>query len=147
MNALELLASVHGHLGVLASAALLHPSISLRHGRPLARGMRWSIGLTAAFTVLAFSLGVAIYEDYRELVKRGLFVESRAAGLLFETKEHLAYVVVALTVGGAVCALAAPRDEPRLRQLAAVLFVSAALACLCVVVIGVYVAAVRGFAS
>jgi hypothetical protein len=147
VNALHLLATVHGYLGVLAAAALLHPAILLRDGRPLSRGMRWSIGLTAVVTSAAFSLGVSIYEDYREIVKRPLFVASRTVGLLFETKEHLAYAVIALTLGAAVCAFAAPADEPRLRRLAAVLFAAAALVCLAVVGLGTYVASVRGFAS
>lgn len=147
MNALALLQSIHGHLGVLAAAALLHPAILLRDGRPLSRGLRWSLGLTAAVTTAAFALGVGIYEDYRALVKRPMFIEDPHAGLLFETKEHLGYAVVVLTLGAALSALMAPRNEPRLRKLAAALFAAAALACLVTVALGTYVASVRSFAG
>ena len=145
MNGLALLESVHGHLGVLAAAALLHPALLLFDGRPLTRGIRWSIGLTSTVTMAAFALGLGIYGDYRELVRRPLFVEDRAAGLLFETKEHLAYAVVALTLGAAVCALAAPRDRKSLRRLSALLFAAAAACCLLVVALGTYVASVGSF--
>src|SRR5690606_10198962 len=99
MNALSLLESIHGHLGVLATAALLHPALLLRTGRPLSRGARWSLGLTAALTSAAFGLGLTIYEPYRTLVRRRIFLEDPTAGWLFETKEHLAYAVIALTLG------------------------------------------------
>lgn len=145
MNGLALLQSIHGHLGVLAAAALFHPAILLRDGRPLSRGLRWSLGLTAVVTSAAFALGVGIYEDYRAIVKRPLFLESVEAGLLFETKEHLAYAVVVLTLGGCVAALAAPPREPSLRRLAAAAFAAASLTCLVVVALGTYVASIRRF--
>lgn len=147
MNPWTLVESIHGHLGVLAAAALLHPAILLRDGRPLSRGIRWSLGLTSAVTAGAFGLGLTIYEPYRAQVKRPLFVESPDAGWLFETKEHLAYVVLALTVGATVCALAAPRRRRALRRLAALLFAAASAVCLAVVGLGTYLAAVRGFSG
>lgn len=147
MNAHELLATVHGHLGVLAAAALLHPAILLRRGRPLSRGLRWSVGLTTAVTAGAFALGVGIYEDYRAIVKRPLFVADPTAGFLFETKEHLAYAVIALALGAAVVAFAAPRSQASLRQLAAALYAAAALACVAVVGLGTYVSSVESFGS
>ncbi|MGE0784218.1 MAG: hypothetical protein AB7S26_00920 [Sandaracinaceae bacterium] len=146
MNALDLAQRIHGHLGVLAAIALLHPAILLRNGAPLSRGARWSVGLTAGVTTLAFGAGVSIYESYRAIVKRPLFLADEAAGFLFETKEHLAYAVVALTLGAAVCAFAAPRKNASLRKLAAALFAAAALSCAVVVTIGIYVSAIRNFA-
>lgn len=147
MSPLQLLESIHGHLGVLAAVALLHPAVLLRDGRPLSGGIRWAVGLTAGVTASAFALGLTIYEPYRELVKRPLFVEAPSAGWLFETKEHLAYAVVALTLGAAVSALAAPRRERRLRRLAALLFALAAALCFTVVGLGTYIASVRSFAG
>jgi hypothetical protein len=147
VNGLALLQSIHGHLAVLAAAALLHPAILLRDGRPLSRGLRWSLGLTAAVTAAAFALGVGLYEDYRALVKRPMFIEDVQAGLLFETKEHLAYAVLVLTLGACTTALTAPAREARLRRLAAALFAAASLACLVTVALGTYVASVRSFAG
>lgn len=147
MNELALSASLHGVFGVLAVAALVHPAILLRRGRPLSRGLRWSIGLTAAVTSIAFAWGVAIYEPYREVVKRPLFVADRAAGLLFETKEHLAFAVLALTLGASVCAFVAPRARADLRRLAAALFAGAAVLALVVASLGLYVSSVASFAS
>ncbi|MBX3251220.1 MAG: hypothetical protein KF901_28845 [Myxococcales bacterium] len=141
----RVLESVHGLFGVLAVAALLHPAILLREGVPLSRGARWSVGLTGAVTAAAFGLGVGIYEAYREHVKRGLFQYDRAAGLLFETKEHLAWAVVVLALGGAAAGLLAPPRDRRLRQLAALSFAGAAALCVVVVALGVYVSSLRGF--
>lgn len=141
----RVLESVHGHFGVLAAAALLHPAILLRRGLPLSRGARWSVGLTTLVTALAFGLGLGIYEAYRELVKRPLFAFDPEIGLLFETKEHLAWAVVTLALGGAGAAFAAgPRDR-RLRQSAALAFALAAALCLVVVALGTYVASARSF--
>jgi hypothetical protein len=141
----RLLESMHGHLGVLAAVALLHPAILLRRGLPLSRGGRWAVGLTGVVTALAFGLGVGIYEAYRELVKRSLFQADREVGLLFETKEHLAWAVVSLAVGGVAAAfLAGPRDRD-LRRGAALAFALAALLCFVVVGLGTYVASVRSF--
>lgn len=147
MNSLGLWTSIHGHLGVLAAAALLHPAILMRRGAPLSRGARWSISLTAIVTTLGFSLGVLLYGSYREQVKRALFSESIRAGLLFETKEHLAIAVVALTLGAAAAALGAPRDAREIRKTAALLFAFAALACIATASLGSYVTAVRSFAG
>ncbi|MAQ18372.1 MAG: hypothetical protein CMN30_26685 [Sandaracinus sp.] len=144
---LRLLESVHGHLGILAAVALLHPAWLLRRGRPLSRGMRWSVGLTAAITSAAFALGLSIYEPYRDQVKRRLFAHARDAGWLFETKEHLAFAVIALTLGATVAAFAAPRDDRRLRRWAAGAYAAAALLCFVVVALGTYVASLRTFAE
>lgn len=141
----RILESVHGLFGVLAAAALLHPAISLRRGLPLSRGMRWSLGLTTAVVAGAFALGLTIYEDYREVVKRGLFAKAPEVGFLFETKEHLAFAVLALALGGGVAALVAPRDGRELRRAAGTLFALAFVGCCVVVGLGVYIAAVASF--
>lgn len=147
MNGLALAASVHGLLGGLALVAMIHPAILLRDGRPLSRGLRWSLGLTAAVTATAFAMGIGIYEPYRELVKRPLFVADASAGMLFETKEHLAFAVLAIVLGAAACALLAPRGRSDLRKLAAALFAGASALALIVVGLGLYVSSVASFAS
>ncbi len=146
-NGLALLASIHGYFGVLAAAALLHPAILLRKGAPLSRGGRWSLALTALVTSIGFGLGISLYGSYRSQVKRALFTDSIHAGLLFETKEHLAVLVISLALGATVAALTAPRDARDLRRVAALLFAFAALACLATASLGTYVASVRSFAS
>jgi hypothetical protein len=143
----RLLESLHGHLGVLAAIGLVHPAILLRRGHPLSRGGRWSIALTALATALAFGSGAFIYPAYIRLVRRHVFSTSVPAGMLFETKEHLAFVVTCLTAGAAVAALCSPREEAAMRRAAALLFAAAALLCLLTAGLGSYVAAVRGFWS
>ncbi len=142
---IRVLQSIHGHLGMLAAAALLHPAIVLRRGRPLGYRGRWAVSLSTAFTLLAYSAGIAIYADYRNLVKRALFHENLHAGMLFETKEHLALAVVCLALGGLVAALVAPPRARALRRAAAITYALAAALCLLTGGLGVYVTSVRGF--
>ena len=145
MIGLRLWAAVHGHLGVLAVVALVHPAVLLWSGRPLSRGGRLSLGLSTLVTVAAFVVGLAAYGDYRAHVKRDLFHVDPRAGLLFETKEHLAYAALALTLGGFACAWLAPTGGMALRRTAARLFAAAVLLTAIVAGLGTYVAAVRGF--
>jgi hypothetical protein len=145
VTALRLLESIHGHLGVLAAIALLHPAILLRKGRPLSRGMKWSVGLTTLLVVAAFSLGLFIYGDYREIVKRPLLLAHYDVGMLFETKEHLAWGVLTLALGAGAAAFAAPREAIRLRQIAAVFYALSAALCLVTAGLGTYIAAVQSF--
>lgn len=74
-----------------------------------------------------------------------MFQASHAAELLFETKEHLAVVAFALSVGAALSALSAPREAPALRRAAAAFFAVAAALVLATAAMGTYVAAERGF--
>lgn len=143
---LRLLAALHGYLGVLTVAALLHPAILLRKGVMLSFRLRLAVGLSAAFAVLALGSGLLLYGDYRRSVRPELFQASYRAGLLFETKEHLAVVAVALSIGAALAAFVAPRDAPGLRRAAAAFFAVAAVLVLATAAMGTYVAAVRGFA-
>lgn len=145
MTLVRLLESLHGHLGALAAVALLHPAILLWRGRPATRGVRWTIGLSTLLTSAAFASGIIIYGDYRRLVKRALFRTDATAGFLFETKEHLAFIAVALTLAAVLPSLAeGPAGLPE-RKLAARLFASAALALWIVGALGTWVQAVRGF--
>ena len=140
----RLLALVHGQLAVLAVAALLHPALLLRRGRPLSARARWACGAAMALMLAAFATGLWLYEPYRALVRRPLFALSPAAGFAFETKEHLAVVATALALGAVGAALLAPREATALRRVAALACgVTVALA-LIVTVLGTSLAAFRG---
>lgn len=147
MNGWRILESLHGHAGVLAAAALAHPAILLRNGAPLSWRSRWSVGLTAGFVVAAFASGLFIYGAYVEKLRVQLFLQSERAGLLFETKEHLAFAVTSLALGAGVCALAAPRGARALRRAAAAAFGVAAVLCLCTAGLGTYISSVHGFGA
>lgn len=137
--------SVHGHVGALAAIALLHPAILLWNGRPATRGVRWTIGLSTGLLGLAYSMGIWLYGDYRAQVKRPLFRIDAAAGYLFETKEHLAFVAVALAIGAILPSLLEGPDNADLRRLAARLWAGAALSCCAVGALGTWVESVHGF--
>lgn len=145
MTALRILETIHGHLGILAAVALLHPAITLRRGKPLSRGRWWSVVLATATTVAVFATGLWIYDDYREHVRRPLFAESPTVGFLFETKEHIAWAVLSLALAAGAAALLAPRQAPSIRKAAALLYATAAVICFLTAGLGTYVAAVRGF--
>jgi hypothetical protein len=139
------LESLHGHLGVLAVAALVHPAILLWRGKPLGARTKLAVGLAAGLTLFALASGLVVYGDYRARVRPELFRASHVAGLLFETKEHLAFAACALALGAAAGALVAPRGSAPLRRAAAALFAVAAALALTTAGLGTYVAAVRGF--
>ena len=145
MTGLRIFETIHGHLGILAVVALLHPAITLRSGRPLSFGMKWSCALSTGFAVSAFATGLALYGSYRDIVKRPLLLESLDVGMLFETKEHLAWGVMTMAIGALVTAIAAPREQDGLRRAAALVYAAAFLLAVCVAGLGTYVAAVRGF--
>lgn len=147
MSWLGWLERVHGHLGVLAAAALLHPVILLWRGRPLSRRLRWALGAGLALLTLTFALGLSFYGDYRTLVKRELFTDNPTVGLLFETKEHLAYATLALAWGGGVAAWLAPKEATGLRRVAARVLGAAFVCAVCVVSLGVWVASTRSFGA
>lgn len=142
---MRLFESLHGHAGILAVAALLHPALLLRKGWPLTRGTKLAVLLSTGFAVVAFASGVSIYEGYRATVKRPLFAVAPDAGWLFETKEHLAFVVVCFALGAGIAAVSAPRDAIAHRRAASRLYAAAALLALVVAGIGTYVASIRGF--
>ncbi len=122
MTALRIFETVHGHLAILAMIALVHPAILLRRGLPLSRGATWSVALTTAVTVAAFTTGLSIYGRYREVVKPELVATHLGTALLFETKEHLAWAVVSMAVGAGLAALLAPRGAHGVRRAAALAY-------------------------
>lgn len=142
---LRILESLHGHAAILAVAILFHPALLLWRGRPLSVGSRMAVLSAGAMSALAFALGIAIYPGYRAHVRSHLFMTDPRAGLLFESKEHLAWLVLTLALGASITALAAPPRAIDARKLAARLFLGAALIASVTAGLGTYVAAVRGF--
>ena len=135
-----LLERVHGHLGWLGLAVLLHPVITLRLRRGVTRGTRLSVVLAALLMAAPYALGWVIYPTYRASVKPRLLLEARGWALAFETKEHLAFFALALTLAGAGTLLAAPRS-PHGREAAWALL---AAGWLCGVVVGVLGSLIAG---
>ena len=97
---------MHGHVGWLAVAALLHPALVLR--RP-GRRAPWATGLSTSAVVVTAALGATIYPEYRVQLKQKLFLESPSLGWCFERKEHLALFALTLAATGWVLHAAAPR--------------------------------------
>ncbi|HEY8075913.1 MAG TPA: hypothetical protein VIF62_17420 [Labilithrix sp.] len=102
---LRALEHVHGHLGWLAVAALLHPAILLRNPK---RRARLAVTLSTAFVVTVAALGATIYPHYRDRIKQHLFLEAPTLGWMFERKEHLAVGAVVFAVVGCVAHLTLP---------------------------------------
>jgi hypothetical protein len=94
-----LLEHVHGHLAWLATLALIHPAVLLRHPRRRAHLVTATATLLATATA---ALGIALYPAYRSELKLRIFESSRALGDAFERKEHLAVAVVVLSWVGLV---------------------------------------------
>lgn len=88
---------VHGHLGWLSAALLVHPAILLRN-----KGARahLSVALATGLATVVGVLGAWLYEPYRERLKQPLFNEARWIGLMFERKEHFAFAALALAWAG-----------------------------------------------
>jgi hypothetical protein len=112
VNFVRIVEHIHGHLGWLAAAALLHPAILLRNPK---RRAHLSVALSTAFVTVAGGIGAWLYVPYRETVKQRLFLETRWVGLLFERKEHLAFGAIVLAWSGAIAyATALGTDDLRL---------------------------------
>ena len=135
---------VHGHLGWLSAAALLHPAVLLRSPR---RKAHLSVGLATGFVTVTGAIGAFLYGPYRDNVKQQLFIHTPDIGYLFERKEHLAFGAVLLAWAGAIAYAAATRaDEPirtSLRTFAFRAFVFSCFLTVCTAVLGVAVAVVR----
>lgn len=142
---LTLLERIHGHVAVLAVALLFHPVVLLWKGQPLSRGGTWAVALSIGATLAAFLLGILIYPPYRDLVRHDLTLASPTAALLFESKEHLAWIVLSGGSAAGIAALLAPRTAVGARRLAARAYLCAALAGLLVCGLGIHIASVHTF--
>mgnify|MGYP001164236057 CR=1 FL=1 len=146
LDPLRLAEHVHGHVGWLAAALLVHPAVVLR--RP-GRRAHLAVGLATGAVTLGAAGGAWLYVAYRDRLKQQIFIQSPTVGLLFERKEHLAFGAVLLAWAGCVAYLAAPRargaTQDLLRTTAFRAYVgSAALADL-VAVLGTWVAVFKSF--
>lgn len=145
LDTLRLVERVHGHLGWLAAALLVHPAIVLRRSRRA----HLAVGLAVGLVTVTASIGVGLYGPYREQLRRAIFSDAPAIGWLFERKEHLAFGALLLAWAGAVAYFAAGRAAPEtqatLRTIAFRAFVGSAALAIVVAVLGTYVAAFRSF--
>lgn len=146
LDAVRMIEHVHGHLGWLAAAVLVHPAVVLRDRT---RRAHVAVGLATALVTTASAIGAWLYVSYTERLKHGIFVSAPSIGLLFERKEHLAFGAVVLAWAGAAAYYAAPRatDATRalLRTIAFRAFVAAAALALVVAVLGTIVGVYRSF--
>lgn len=146
LDPVRLFEHVHGHLGWLAAAVLVHPAILLRSRTRRAHG---AVGLAAGLVTLASGIGAWLYVAYRERLKQRIFLGAPAIGLLFERKEHLAFGAVVLAWAGAVAYFAAPMaTEPtrdRLRVLSFRSFCGSATLAIVVALLGTVVAVHKSF--
>lgn len=152
VDPLRVLQHIHGHLGWLAAAALVHPAIALRvprarEDRPLRRA-HWAVGLPTLLVTIVFGLGAGLYPQYTKRIKQTIFLDSPAVGYLFERKEHLAFGALAFAWAGAVAYLMAQRAGGprgvRLSRLAARVYAMAAAAAIVAAGLATWVAAFRG---
>ncbi len=146
LDTLRLIEHVHGHLGWLAAALLVHPAVVLRDR---ARRAHLAVILSTGLVTLASAVGVFLYFAYRERLKAGIFSAAPSIGLLFERKEHLAFGAVVLTWAGCATYFAARRASPELSQslrtIAFRAYVLAAGLALVVAVLGTTVAVYKSF--
>lgn len=146
LDALRLTEHVHGHLGWLAAAVLLHPAIVLRDRR---RRAHLAVGLAVGFVTVASAIGAWLYVAYRERLKQKIFLDAAWIGLLFERKEHLAFGALLLAWAGGAAYVAAIRakDDVRatLRTIAFHAFAASAAITVLVAVLGTVVAVYKSF--
>src|SRR5271166_4972216 len=129
-HTLRIVEHIHGHVGWLSAAALVHPAIVLR--RQL--GGAWAVGLSTGLVTLNAAMGVWLYGPYCDLLKRHIFQSSPTIGLLFERKEHLAFGAVLLAWVGAIAHVG------KLRALSQRAYLIAALLAIAVASLGTIVA-------
>ncbi len=144
---LRLVERIHGHIGWLAAAALIHPAILLRNPR---RRAPLSAILATTLATLTGVLGATIYPDYSRLLRRAIYLTAPRFGVLFERKEHLAFAAVSLAWAGCLLHLTVrdgAHDDaslPRARA-AHLAYVAAAVLTTVVATLGTWIAAHRSF--
>jgi hypothetical protein len=146
IDPLVLLEHIHGHVGWLAAAALVHPAILLANPR---RRAHLSVALATALVTAVGAAGLYLYGEYRVRLKQGVFLKAPTIGWLFERKEHLAFAAIAFAWAGAIAyfgaAYASDAVRPRVRVLAHRAFVLAAVFGAVVALLGTIVASYRTF--
>jgi hypothetical protein len=137
---------VHGHLGWLAAATLVHPAVLLRNAK---RRAHLSVALATGFPTAVGALGAWLYGPFRERIKPRLFLEARWVGLMFERKEHLAFGAILLAWAAAAAYVGAigAREEVRvpLRTFAFRAFVASAGLAIATATLGTLVASYETF--
>lgn len=106
-DVVHLLRGIHGHVGLLAVAALIHPVFTLRGAR-VSRGARWGAWGATTLAIGAFAAGWALYPGYRSGTKRELLHAAPHLAQAFEVKEHLAFYAVVLSIAGAGLVVGVP---------------------------------------
>lgn len=146
LEPIRLLEHVHGHLGWLGTALLVHPAVLLRRRERRAHA---AVAIATLVVTTAAALGAWLYVSYTAVLKQGIFIHAPAYGLLFERKEHLAFGAVMLSWAGCAAYFAALRtsDSTRttLRTIAFRSFVGAAGLSLLVAILGTVVAVYKSF--
>jgi hypothetical protein len=144
MDALRIAEHVHGHLGWLAAAALVHPAIVLRNPK---RRATLAVSLALGITTVAGGLGAWLYGPYRDKLKQHIFIHAPSVGFAFERKEHLAFGAIGLAWAGAVAYFAARRmeDPARLQRFARDAFAISAALAVVTAILGTAVAVYRTF--
>jgi hypothetical protein len=137
IDTLRLLERIHGHVGWLTAALLVHPAFALR---------RLSVTLATAGATLSAALGFWIYGPYREELRSAIFTEAPRIGWLFERKEHLSFGAVLFAWVGALAYAAGQRAAgDRFTRLARSAFLISAALAFAVAALGTYVASMRSF--
>jgi hypothetical protein len=146
LDTLRLFEHVHGHLGWLAAALLVHPALVLRDRK---RRAHLAVALSTGAVTIGSALGAWLYVAYRERLKQQIFVHASSIGLLFERKEHLAFSAVVLAWAGCAAYFAAPRATPEvratLRTIAFRAFATSAALAIVVATLGTIVAVYESF--
>jgi hypothetical protein len=138
---------IHGHMGWLSAAALLHPAVLLKDPR---RRARLAVSLTTGFVTASGFLGAWIYPEYRARLKQQIFIHTPTIGWLFERKEHLAVGAVGFAWLGCVAHLSARSFEGAAQQrtiavMAHRAYVISFVLCVAVACLGVTVATASTF--
>jgi hypothetical protein len=144
---LRLAEHIHGHMGWLSAAALLHPAILLRNPR---RRAPLAVLLTTLFVTSTGMLGAWIYPEYRAQLKQAIFIHSPTVGWLFERKEHLAVGAIAFAWIGCVAHLSTRGVESEatqrlLARTAHRAYILAVVLCVAVACLGIAVATYSTF--
>lgn len=105
---------IHGHVGLLAAVACVHPAVTLRGTARLRRGTRWAAALATALVTITVVGGWLLYPGYRTGHKRELLHGAMWLARLFETKEHLGFYALVLALAGGVLATV-PEGRPSAR--------------------------------